>query len=135
MAFWAALVLVVHVAYILFVVAGLALIWIGAWLGWRWVRNFWFRVLHLCAIALVALEAILGIACPLTVLEDQLRTGSSTDIGFLERLAARRLVLGFPDLGIWRNLSGVCRRRARHLFRDPALASEKRRPQMKTGRS
>ena len=93
---WAALVLVVHVTYVLFVVAGLALIWIGARLGWRWVRSFWFRVLHLCAIALVALEAILGIACPLTVLEDRLRTGSSTDIGFLQRLMHGVLFWDFP---------------------------------------
>ncbi len=37
--------------------------------------NPWFRYLHLGAIAFVAAEALLGIACPLTVWEDLLRGG------------------------------------------------------------
>ena len=39
------------------------------------MRNPWFRLLHLAAIAVVALEASLGVACPLTVWEDLLRGG------------------------------------------------------------
>jgi len=41
------IVLVVHFAFVLFVVGGLVLIWIGVVLRWAWVRNFWFRVAHL----------------------------------------------------------------------------------------
>jgi hypothetical protein len=41
---------------------------------WRWVRNFWFRSLHLLAILVVAAEAVCGITCPLTTWEQQLRT-------------------------------------------------------------
>ncbi len=63
----------VHIAYIAFVVIGFALILLGAALGWRWVRNFYFRAAHLLAIAIVLAEAIVGIACPLTVLENLLR--------------------------------------------------------------
>jgi len=44
-------VLVVHFAFVLFVVGGLALIWIGGAAGWQWVRGFWFRAAHLAAIA------------------------------------------------------------------------------------
>ena len=33
-------VLVLHFAYVLFVVGGLVAIWLGCALGWRWVRNF-----------------------------------------------------------------------------------------------
>jgi hypothetical protein len=79
------LVLVFHFAYVLFVVGGLVLIWIGHALGWRWVRKRWLRILHLCAIALVAVEALIGIACPLTVLEDILRPGAATGEGFIQR--------------------------------------------------
>jgi hypothetical protein len=75
MAIAADLLLVVHFAIAFFVVAGLILVWIGAAAGWRWVRNPWFRYLHLAAIAFVALEALLGYACPLTVWEDLLRGG------------------------------------------------------------
>ncbi len=66
-------VLVLHVAYIGFVVIGLLLILIGGACGWRWVRNPWFRALHLLAIALVVVQAWLGIICPLTTLEMHLR--------------------------------------------------------------
>ncbi|OGA69123.1 MAG: hypothetical protein A3G81_21215 [Betaproteobacteria bacterium RIFCSPLOWO2_12_FULL_65_14] len=67
--------LVVHFAVAAFIVAGLILVWIGAALGWGWVRNPWFRYLHLGAIAYVAAEALLGVMCPLTVWEDLLRGG------------------------------------------------------------
>ena len=67
--------LVLHFAIVLFIVGGLILTWLGAALGWGWVRNRWFRYLHLGAIACVAAEALLGIACPLTVWEDGLRGG------------------------------------------------------------
>ena len=65
--------LVVHFLIAAFIVAGLVLFWIGAALGWKWVRNPWFRYLHLGAIAFVAAEALAGVMCPLTVWEDMLR--------------------------------------------------------------
>jgi hypothetical protein len=67
--------LVVHFLIAAFIVGGLPLIWLGAVRRWRWVRNPAFRYLHLGAIAWVALEALLGVACPLTVWEDLLRGG------------------------------------------------------------
>jgi type IV pilus assembly protein PilA len=67
--------LVTHFLIAAFIVGGLPLVWIGAQLRWRWVRKPAFRYLHLAAIVLVALEAVLGIACPLTVWEDLLRGG------------------------------------------------------------
>lgn len=78
------LVLVVHFAFVAFVVGGLAAIWIGAAAGWRWVRNFRFRVAHLAAILFVAAEALLGVMCPLTVWEDALR-GRESEAGFIAR--------------------------------------------------
>jgi len=67
------LVLVVHAAYVLFVVVGQTLIVIGWIRGWEWTRCRVFRLLHLVAIGLVMLEAWLGINCPLTILENSLR--------------------------------------------------------------
>ncbi len=62
-----------HTAYVAFVVLGLVAILLGAAFKWRWIRNFWFRIFHLAAIALVLVETVLGVACPLTVLENTLR--------------------------------------------------------------
>lgn len=67
------LVLVAHVAFIAFVIFGLVLTWLGWLRRWGWVRNPWFRLAHLAAIGVVAAQALLGIICPLTIWEDELR--------------------------------------------------------------
>ncbi|MCX7824813.1 MAG: DUF2784 domain-containing protein [Verrucomicrobiae bacterium] len=66
-------VLMVHFAFVAFVVLGLVLIWIGHFRRWSFVRNFWFRIAHLLAIGIVAGESLLDIVCPLTTWEAQLR--------------------------------------------------------------
>ncbi|GAB4512303.1 MAG: DUF2784 domain-containing protein [Sulfuricaulis sp.] len=76
MTWLADLVLAVHVAFILFVVGGQILILAGWALGWVWPRHWLFRLLHLLAIGFVVLETWLGIICPLTALENILRTAS-----------------------------------------------------------
>ena len=73
--FLADIIAIIHLGYVIFVILGFILILAGVFLGWSWVRNLWFRIIHLMAIAAVALEAILGINCPLTVLEFSLRYG------------------------------------------------------------
>ena len=82
----------------LFVVGGLVLIWIGYQLGWRWVGMRWLRIVHFCAIALVAVEALIGVACPLTVLEDALRPGGGGEAGFIGRWVHAVI---FWDLPLW----------------------------------
>jgi len=90
------LVLVLHFSIAGFIVGGLVLVWIGALAHWGWVRNRWFRYLHLAAIAVVAAEALLGIACPLTLWEDLLRGGARPD-SFVGRWVARLLYYDAPD--------------------------------------
>jgi hypothetical protein len=66
-------VVVVHAGYVAFVLFGLFAILAGAALRWQWTRNFTFRIAHLGAILLVCVEALSGVMCPLTTLEDSLR--------------------------------------------------------------
>jgi hypothetical protein len=66
-------VVALHAAYVSFVIFGQLGILIGILRGWAWVRNNWFRWLHLIAISIVVVEALLGIVCPLTTLEGWLR--------------------------------------------------------------
>ncbi len=63
----------VHMAYVLFVIFGFLLTLIGCLMGWQWIRNPWFRGIHLAMILIVVAEAWLGITCPLTTWEHQLR--------------------------------------------------------------
>lgn len=66
-------ILIAHALFIAFVVGGFLLIVAGMLRRWVWIRNPWFRVLHLLAIGIVALQAWLGKLCPLTVWESRLR--------------------------------------------------------------
>jgi hypothetical protein len=78
-----------HAAYVAFVVVGLLIIWIGWARGWQWVRNLWFRTVHLIAIVVVGVEAIFAIECPITVWERQLREAAGqpvSDATFIGRL-------------------------------------------------
>lgn len=67
-------ILLTHVAFVLFIVLGLALIYLGYARNWRWIGNFWFRLSHLLAIAVVMLQSWFGKICPLTTLEMALRS-------------------------------------------------------------
>lgn len=89
-------ILIVHFAFVLFVVGGLAAIWAGAALGWRWVRDFRFRIAHLAAIVFVAGEALAGVWCPLTVWEDALR-GTAQEKSFIARWIHRLMYYDFPE--------------------------------------
>ena len=77
-------ILVVHAAFVVFVVGGLAAIWIGIAARRPFAYNRTFRLAHLAAIVFVAIESILGFMCPLTIWEDALR-GESDAQGFIQR--------------------------------------------------
>ena len=77
-------VLVLHAAFVAFVVGGLLATWLGIAMGWRFARSPWFRGIHLAAIGFVVAESLLGIVCPLTAWEDALRGETHRD-GFIQR--------------------------------------------------
>lgn len=67
------LVVVVHFAFVAFVLFGLLLTLAGGVRRWEWVRSLRFRASHLAAIGLVVAESLCGVTCPLTVWEQHLR--------------------------------------------------------------
>ena len=69
-------VLLLHVGYAAFVVGGVLAVPLGAWLQWRWVRARRFRLAHAVSTAIVAVEALIGLICPLTWLEHVLLVAS-----------------------------------------------------------
>lgn len=90
-------VLAVHLAVIAFNVLGLAVIPLGAALDWRWVRVRWWRALHLASWAVVAVQAVLGRACFLTIWQDRL-TGAAPAPPLIERWVERLIYWPLP---IW----------------------------------
>ena len=66
-------ILLLHVLVVIFIVFSLVLIFVGNVLTWTWIRNPWFRLLHLLAICVVVLLSWLNMICPLTSIEMELR--------------------------------------------------------------
>jgi hypothetical protein len=98
--FLADLLVAIHTGYVGFVVIGMLLILAGALCHWGWVRNPWFRWAHLVAIAIVGVEAILGITCPLTDWESQLRKLAGHEISegsFIGRCLDNLLFVSAPE--------------------------------------
>jgi len=91
--------LILHVAFVVFVVGGLLLICIGNLRHWAWVNSLRFRIAHLLAIGYVVAQAWLGAVCPLTHLEMWLRrrAGESGYSGsFIEYWLQRLLYFDAP---------------------------------------
>jgi hypothetical protein len=94
------LLLYLHLGYATFVVVGLLAIWLGVLLGWDWVRRPLFRAPHLVCTLIVSVEAVIGMICPLTAWEHELRLRAgqyAEDIPFMARLARELLVLDVPQ--------------------------------------
>lgn len=66
-------ILAIHFTFVAFVIGGVVVIWIGYFARRSFVHNFRFRLLHLAAMGFVLLEALVGMVCPLTTWENQLR--------------------------------------------------------------
>jgi len=95
------LIVVVHLAYVGFVLLGFLAILVGAALRWDWVRRRGFRIPHLVCSVIVPIEAVLGLACPLTEWEYELRVqaGQSPEgVSFVGRLARDIL---FYEAPVW----------------------------------
>ncbi len=93
-------ILIIHLAFVIYVVFGLLAIYVGHFLKWSWIRNFWFRISHLVAIGIVVLQSWLGIICPLTIWEISLRkeAGDATYSGsFIQHWLQKILYYSAPE--------------------------------------
>lgn len=90
------LVLFVHFVIAAYIVGGFLFLALGQLAGWHWTRRPGFRYSHLAAIAIVAFIAVLGLPCPLTIVEDTLRhRGPGTS--FVAYWVSRLLYLDLPN--------------------------------------
>jgi hypothetical protein len=82
-------VLIAHLVVIAFNVFGLIVIPLGGWRRWGFVRMRSWRLLHLGLLAVVALQALVGRACILTILQDTMvgaETRTPLIMGFVNRV-------------------------------------------------
>ena len=67
------IVLLFHFCIFLFMILSFFLIPIGYYQKWTWVKNKYYRSIHLVLMGIIFMETILGFMCPLTILENFLR--------------------------------------------------------------
>ena len=99
--FLADLMVAIHVGYVGYVVVGLLLIVLGWIVGWKWVRNFWFRLSHLIMMLVVVYEEVMHIRCPLSVWEEHFRILAGQPVSgetFMGRLLHRLLFYEAPPI-------------------------------------
>lgn len=97
----ASAVLYLHFAVVVFNVFWIVAIPLGAWLGWTFIRSFWWRAAHLIVLAVVALQAVVGTLCFLTIWQDALLRaagGPTDDTPLIERIVTS---LVFWPLPLW----------------------------------
>ncbi len=94
--FLADAVLLLHALLVLFILGALPVIWLGCFRRWHFVRNFYFRMVHLLLVGVVAAESVLGIWCPLTTWEDALRSTPTYQGGFIAYWLHKLLFYAFP---------------------------------------
>ena len=80
-------VLLAHFAITVFLVVGMLLIPLGAYWHWSWVRARRMRQIHAGLMALIAIEAVFHITCPLTVLEALLRHAAAPKSFWADQLS------------------------------------------------
>ena len=65
--------LFVHFCLAAFITLGFFIIPLGYKFGWHWIKNRNVRLFHLFLIGFITAETIVGLTCPLTVLENMFR--------------------------------------------------------------
>jgi len=93
-------ILLIHTLFAAFVVFGLMLIITGKLFSWSWVRNPWFRLVHLIVIGIITLQSWLGVICPLTDWEMALRTKAGDAVytgSFIAHWLSELLYYQAPD--------------------------------------
>jgi hypothetical protein len=94
------LIVIFHFLYVIFAVGGQLVVMVGWFCKWLFIRQPTFRIFHLVAVGFVALEAAIGMICPLTEWEYNLRqlAGQSVDrdLSFITRLVRTIIFYDFP---------------------------------------
>jgi len=94
-------ILLMHFALVIFVVFGFIFIWIGHLAKWKFVRNAKFRICHALIMGIVFCESLVGIICPLTEWENDLRIkggeGRIYETGFIQEWVQKIMFYDFSE--------------------------------------
>tara|TARA_B100001758_G_C17974955_1_gene385227 strand:+ start:135 stop:503 length:369 start_codon:yes stop_codon:yes gene_type:complete len=91
------LILILHFSIVIFITSLFFLIPVGYKLNWSSVRKKNLRKIHVALMAFITLETLLGIACPLTYLENYLLNKVETEL-FLSFWLKKIIYWDFPSI-------------------------------------
>lgn len=94
--FLADIILIIHFVIVVFVISIFILVPYGYIQRWEWVKKKKIRYLHLCIMSFVSLESVLGVICPLTILENSLRQKITTQ-SFVTQYLSKIVYFNFPS--------------------------------------
>jgi hypothetical protein len=94
-------ILLTHFALVIFVVFGFIFIWIGHFAKWKSAKNAKFRICHVFIMGVVFCKSLLGIVCPLTEWENDLRIkggeGRIYETGFVQEWIQKIMFYEFSE--------------------------------------
>ena len=91
------LVLIIHFIIVVFISSLFLLIPMGYQFYWKWVKKLKLRLIHLGLMTLITFETIIGITCPLTIIENNLR-GIYISNSFFSSLVSKIIFWELPRL-------------------------------------
>ena len=89
------IVLILHFFIVIFITVGFFLIPIGYYYDWNWIKSLKLRLFHCGLMFLVTFETLVGITCPLTSIENNLR-GMSNSKSFISFWIEKIIYWDFP---------------------------------------
>jgi len=94
-------IVIIHLIVVIFMIGGVLGVLIGWPLGWRWIRNPWWRCAHIAIMGYIAFNAIRGELCFLTIWEADLRRDAgqidADDLSFIGRVFRDMLYVEVPQ--------------------------------------
>ena len=99
-------ILFIHLIIAIFISAGMVIFPIGGLRSWRWCKNFSLRSTHLGLIVVVFIETLIGVNCPLTVVENYFRA-QATHQSLIGSLMSNKLYWNMSET-LFFYLYGIC---------------------------
>ena len=90
------IILLIHFLIIIFVVSLFIFIPVGYKFNWKFLKNKIIRVVHISLMTIVTIESLIGVHCPLTVLENKFR-GVLYHTSLISRILKEIVFWQFPS--------------------------------------
>ena len=89
-------VLLVHFCIVIFISFGFILIPVGYSFDWIWIKKRYLRLLHAGMMSFITFETLLGMICPLTIIENNLR-GINENHSFISMWVSEIIYWNLPS--------------------------------------